>query len=210
MRAKPGDEVILFDGCGAEFSARIEVIGRATVELAVLERYEIDRELPNGLTIGVALPKGDRQRWLVEKLVELGVSELVPLVTARSVAQPNGKALDRLRRAVVEASKQCGRNRLMFIAEATEFSAFVIRPDLANVRLIAHPTLGEADAYAWHEAVEDATIVIGPEGGFTDQEIDQAIEASWRTVALGSRILRTETAAMAIAAALTLRNNASG
>ncbi|MEO8496758.1 MAG: RsmE family RNA methyltransferase, partial [Planctomycetota bacterium] len=106
MRAKVGDELILFDGSGAEFTARVAKIGRSEVDLSIIERCEVDRELPFRLVIGVALPKGDRQRWLVEKLVELGVAELVPLVTIRSVAQPSGNALERLQRAVVEASKQ--------------------------------------------------------------------------------------------------------
>ncbi len=202
MRAKPGDEVTLFDGCGAEFSARIDAVSRSEVELAVIERHDVDRESPRRITIGVALPKGDRQRWLVEKLVELGVNELVPLVTARSVAQPNGKALDRLRRAVVEASKQCGRNRLMVIGEATDFATFVATHDQASVRIIAHPSIDQSSEFDWSEAITDAAIAIGPEGGFADDEVAQAVQCEWRTVDLGARILRTETAAVAIACKL--------
>ena len=96
LRAKPGLEVILFDGSGLEFLARVERIERATVRLAVLERRAVDRESPLRLTLGVALPKGDRQRRLIEKATELGVARLVPLVTARSVAQPTAESLRRL------------------------------------------------------------------------------------------------------------------
>jgi 16S rRNA (uracil1498-N3)-methyltransferase len=138
MRSGPGDEVVLFDGSGAEFSARIERVGRAEVELAVLARREIDRELPWELTLGVALPKGDRQRWLAEKAVELGVRRLVPLAASRSVARPSESALARLRRTVVEASKQCGRNRLMEIAEPEGWSEFVAGAGTGR-RLLAHP-----------------------------------------------------------------------
>src|SRR4051794_31403592 len=116
MRATPGERVILFDGTGAEFIAIVEQLRRSEVELRIAERCTVDRELPFPLTVGVALPKGDRQKWLVEKLTELGVTTLVPLITERSVAQPSSGALDRLRRAVIEAAKQCGRNRLMALS----------------------------------------------------------------------------------------------
>ena len=100
-------------------------LGRTEVELGILSRDEVDRELPILLVLGVALPKGDRQKWLVEKAVELGVGRLVPLETARSVAQPTEQALERLRRTVIEASKQCGRNRLMEIASPQSWTEFV-------------------------------------------------------------------------------------
>ena len=115
MRATPGTQVTLFDGSGDEFAAAVDRVGRSEVELAILSRESINRELPFALTLGVALPKGDRQKWLVEKAVELGVARIVPLRTQRSVAQPVEQALVRLRRAVIEASKQCGRNRLLQI-----------------------------------------------------------------------------------------------
>src|SRR5579871_5731423 len=112
MRAKAGDAVMLFDGMGCEFTAEIKSISKSRVELIVLERCEVNRESASALTLAVALPKGDRQRWLIEKVVELGTTTLVPLETERGVAQPTSSALERLRRQVIEASKQCGRNRL--------------------------------------------------------------------------------------------------
>ena len=139
MRARQGAKVILFDGSGLEFLARVEQLGRSDVELTVLGREEVDRELPFVLTLGVALPKGDRQKWLVEKAVELGVGRVIPLKTQRAVAQPVQQALDRLRRSVIEASKQCGRNRLMEIAEPLEFSDYVDATRHQPCRLLAHP-----------------------------------------------------------------------
>ena len=88
MRAKAGTRVTLFDGSGWEFEAVVERAGRSEVELAIAGRQEIDREAQIAVTLGVALPKGERQKWLVEKVVELGVARLVPLETARGVAQP--------------------------------------------------------------------------------------------------------------------------
>ena len=124
MRAQVGEIVTLFDDSGQEFSARVRTIGKRDIELEVVERRDVNRESPVRLTLAVALPKGDRQRWLVEKAVELGVAELVPLETQRGVAQPSDAALERLRRSVIEASKQCGRNRLMEIGSAQSWRAF--------------------------------------------------------------------------------------
>ena len=127
LRAKVGDEVTLFDGSGAEFAARLERSACSSVELAVLSRSVVERELAVTITMGVALPKGDRQKWLVEKLTELGVERLIPLETRRGVAQPIESTLERLRRSVVEASKQCGRNRLMKIDAPQPVELFLAR-----------------------------------------------------------------------------------
>jgi 16S rRNA (uracil1498-N3)-methyltransferase len=244
MRLSAGAEVTLFDGSGSEFSARVEQIRHAQVELAVLSRAQIDRELPAALTLGVALPKGDRQRWLVEKAVELGVASLVPLETARSVARPTEQALARLRRTVIEASKQCGRNRLMEIAPPQTWAEFLAAPSGDSFRLFAHPcaglpsTFGRGVGGEGGPAVEEAGcaslpspdqpsvgarrgaggeglsggargdhrvfLAIGPEGGFTDEEVSAALSAAWRQVDLGPRILRIETAALALVAQIAV------
>lgn len=205
-RAEVGQGVTLFDGSGAEFAAVIEKLGRSSVGLRIVERIEADRELPCELNVGVALPKGDRQRWLVEKLTELGVSVLVPLVTERGVAQPSAGALDRLRRSVIEASKQCGRNRLMQIAEPQACDQWVSQSQTVagERRFIAHPSgLPLSDLELSPQ--RPTRIAIGPEGGFTEAEVAAATGAGWQAVALGPRILRVETAAVALAAAVTLR-----
>lgn len=199
MRAKPGGRVIVFDGSGREFDALVKKVARASIELEVVESRQIDRELPGELTLGVALPKGDRQRWLVEKAVELGVSRLTPLVVARGVAQPAERSLDRLRRAVIEASKQCGRNRLMAIEEPRRWEAYLTEVPPTAHRLVAHPSgtpftppPPDQPAAAWY-------VAIGPEGGFTDDEVALATLHGWQSVSLGPRILRIETAALYLA-----------
>lgn len=204
MRAKVGERVMLFDGSGAEFAAEIVKCGRAGVELRVLERREVDREVPFELVVGVSLPKGDRQKWLVEKLTELGVTEMMPLETERGVAQPTDSALERLQRSVVEAAKQCGRNRLMRIAKPQaigEWMALTMASDCR--RWIAHPQ-GEALAAVDVARPVATRIAVGPEGGFTDAEVAAAMAAGWQRVALGPRILRVETAAVALAAVVAL------
>jgi 16S rRNA (uracil1498-N3)-methyltransferase len=163
----------------------------------------VDRELPFQLTVGVALPKGDRQKWLVEKLTELGVLTLVPLVTERGVAQPVDTALQRLQRVVVEASKQCGRNRLMQVAQPQSWSEWITRESRNVRRFLAHPGGRPVREIDWDQSVP-TQFTIGPEGGFTDVEVGQAIDAGWQSVDIGPRILRVETAAVALAAVIAL------
>ena len=200
MRLKAGDCVTLFDGSGAEFVAEVTRCGRSDVELAVLSREPIDRELPAPLVVVSPLPKGDRQRWMIEKLTELGVSRLLLVDTERSVAKVWG-GMPKLERAVIEASKQCRRNRLMTIESPGPWRSVLADPELSAARYIAHPNESAEPRAPQMAASIDAGVVfaIGPEGGFTDEEIQAAIAASWTPLDFGSRILRTETAAIAAA-----------
>ena len=198
MRARPGDEVIVFDGHGGEFAAEISNCGRSEVELTVGPRLDVERELPYRVTLAVALPKGDRQRWLVEKAVELGVSTLIPLQcdhSQRNQSEPTAKLL----RYVIEASKQCGRNRLMDVAAPSVFSELL--KTHADVRLLAHP---DGDPLGDTQLNDQCSllIAIGPEGGFSAEEVSNATDAAWQIVGLGKRILRVETAALALLARL--------
>ncbi|MGW8258269.1 MAG: RsmE family RNA methyltransferase, partial [Thermoguttaceae bacterium] len=173
LRVKRGAKVTLFDGSGAEFSARVETIMRKHVVLEVLGRDEVSRELPFVLTLGVSLPKGERQKWLVEKAVELGVSEIVPLKTKWAVAQPVEQALARLRRTVIEASKQCGRNRLMKISEPFAWDVFVETGRDTPLRLIAHPGSKQTcmDVLRVEETPGRVLFAVGPVGGFANDEV---------------------------------------
>lgn len=203
-RAKVGEEITLFDGSGAEYLARIVACARNSLELDLGAGQAVDRESHRSLTLGVALPKGERQRMLVEKCVELGVHALQPLTTERSVSLPADSALERLRRAVIEASKQCGRNRLMVIESACPMAAWLTKASPGGSRWIAHPggqpladVAGHGCSAAAHPPV---WALIGPEGGWTSGELERAGQAGWQCVDLGPRILRVETAALALAA----------
>lgn len=201
MRKKPGAMVTLFDGSGQEFDARIESVAGDVVELTIVERRSVAGRQVSPLVLAVALPKGDRQRWLVEKAVELGVESIVPLVVKRSVALPVDSALVRLRRTAIEASKQCGRNQILEIAEARKWHEFVAEVR-SSLRLLAHPG-GKPLASVWpagEPPQESIVAAIGPEGGFADDEAQAALDAGWTPVDLGPLILRVETAAVAIAA----------
>jgi len=204
MRLGEGDEVLLFDGSGAEFPARVEKTTRREVHLAVLARRAVDRELPLQVVLAVALPKGDRQKWLVEKAVELGVGRLIPLRCERSVAQPGKQTLRRLERTVIEASKQCGRNRLMQIADPVDWAALAAEPPDNCMRYLAHPGAPSGTELSLPAEKKSAQVAIGPEGGLSDEEIAIGIEHDWHLLSLGKRILRIETAAVAVAAHLSL------
>lgn len=197
MRAQPGDLVTAFDGTGWEYQIELTSVGKKKVEGAIRSQAEVSRESSCRLTLAVALPKGDRQRWLVEKAVELGVARLIPLISKRGVAQPVEKAIERLRRAVIEASKQCRRNHLMTV-EAGQTIKQVLdnRPACS---LLLHPT-GVSLAADTFQSADEIVALIGPEGGFSDEEVAQAVEFGCQVVSFGPRILRVETAALAIAA----------
>jgi 16S rRNA (uracil1498-N3)-methyltransferase len=205
MRACAGDEVILFDGTNTEFTARVLEIRRSETVLEVLQRRTVDREAANRVILGVALPKSDRQRWLVEKAVEMGVTQLVPLVTSRSIAQPGGLSRKRLQRTVIEACKQCQRNVLMPIAEPTPLADFLAADPRDALRWIAHPAgvagrTAATEARLLRDPPPEVYLAVGPEGGFTEAEIALAERFHWQVVDLGPRILRVETAALTLVA----------
>lgn len=200
LRAAVGDEVTLFDGRGRSWPARVAAIGRDAVEL---ETGEPRVEATGGtlLTLAVALPKGERQKWLVEKLTELGVARLVPLVTERGVAEATASAVARLERGVIEASKQCGRDTLMEIGEPASVAGIVAGRAAAAIGLVADPRGGPVDTAGWPPTSEVIALV-GPEGGFSPAELSLAEAAGWPRITLGPYVLRIETAAVALAARL--------
>jgi 16S rRNA (uracil1498-N3)-methyltransferase len=193
-RLRVGDAVCLFNGDGREYSARITSLTRRAVTLEVLGVESPERELGHHVEAAVPLPKGDRAQFLIEKLTELGVTRFVPLQTARSVVHPRDTKLEKLERYVIEASKQCGRNRLLQVGPLTAWTEYC-RSDLPALRLLGCPR-GEP----WSGTVsQDVVFAVGPEGGLTQEEVELASTAGWRLVGLGPRILRVETAALALA-----------
>lgn len=200
MRAGVGDRVELFDGIGHAVAAEIVSARKKSATLKIVERLDDDTTSDSRLTLACAVPKGDRFGWLVEKATELGVDRLIPLETERSVVHPGDGKLDKMRQTVIAACKQSGRNWLMAIDERMTWSEFVERELRDATALVAHPTgepLGRVLANLPHN--ERVVAAIGPEGGFTDVEIELATRAGARIFSLGTSILRTETAAIAIA-----------
>jgi 16S rRNA (uracil1498-N3)-methyltransferase len=197
MRCRVGDEVVAFDGRGTSWRARGASIGRdeAVLDLGAAVVEAATRDAP--LTLAVALPKGDRQKWLVEKLTELGVPRLVPLVTTRGVAEATPAAVERLGRSVIEACKQCGRDTLMAIAEPRTVAEVVAAHRATGGIVVADR--GGAPLAGFDRPV---VALVGPEGGFTAEELVAVEAAGGRRVSLGPHVLRIETAAIALAARL--------
>jgi 16S rRNA (uracil1498-N3)-methyltransferase len=195
-RLRPGDVVEVFDGRGFATRAEVVEVGRDRVELRTLGDPIPDRAAACRLTLATAVPKGERFDWLIEKATELGVERLVPLVTERSVVDPRDAKLDRLRHVIVEAAKQCGRNRLMELDRSTPWPAF-LATQVETERWMAHPSGRSPDAWPKPRRGGHATLAIGPEGGFTEAEVEAAGAAGWRAIRLGATLLRIETAGLA-------------
>ena len=207
-----GDSIVLFDGQGTEAACEIVAVSKKRVELTIVQSSSVDRSLSTELTMAVALPKNDRQKFLIEKLVELGVDRLIPVQAERSVAAANKKVIQRIEKQIVEACKQCERNRLMQVTEPMTFEQI---KDWSNQysqparRWIADPYNGVSIAAVIGNVDDDdggtsaskhELVAIGPEGGFSDNEIATAVAAGFQLLRIGPTILRVETAAIASAA----------
>jgi len=191
-RLETGDAVTLFNGDGHEYVGRVLEVAKKRVTVNVTSVATPSRELGFNLHIASALPKADRGDFLIEKLTELGVTDFTPLVTVRGVVKADAAKADKLRRAVIEASKQCGRNVLMRVHPPAKWLDWC--PRQTGPRLIADP-------HANRPAVGGGGVIVavGPEGGFSVQEMKVALAAGWETITLGPRTLRVETAALAAA-----------
>jgi 16S rRNA (uracil1498-N3)-methyltransferase len=200
MRIQPGDRITLFDGKGHESQAIVRTVSKRECECDAEAAEAVDRETSRSLHLGVALPKSDRARELIERLTELGVRKVTPLVAARSQRPPSAALLEKLSRAVVEASKQCGRNRLLEIADTRDANAFFEDHRLAGAaRWIAHPD-GQPLGPLAAEPQTSVVAAVGPEGGWIEGEVEVAQQCGFLRVGLGKRICRIETAAAMIAA----------
>ncbi|NOX54745.1 MAG: 16S rRNA (uracil(1498)-N(3))-methyltransferase [Planctomycetes bacterium] len=208
LRCRVGDQVELFDGRGTVALAEIETVGRHAVTLRLLHRHRFEQDETSSVILATAVPKGDRFRWLVEKATELGVRRLVPLRTQRSVVVPSAGKLQKMSQTVIEACKQSGRNWLMEITPLVSWDTVVAEATAAGRLIVAHPDGQPTDA-ALIDSLKRAGkapvwAAIGPEGGFTDEEIDQARQAGAVLIGLGKGTLRVETAAIALCAWLRL------
>jgi 16S rRNA (uracil1498-N3)-methyltransferase len=216
LRARGGDELILFNGDGREFSGAIEAVRGSRVSASVGDGRPVDRESPLAITLVQCVPRGDRMDFIVQKATELGVARIVPVLSQRSVvrldkAQAESKALH-WRAVAVNACEQCGRNRLPVVGAAQPLLGYLGESAAsAGRRLVfepkpapnAHSTAPNADSTVRRGgdgpdiAIGDVEIAIGPEGGFAPDELEAFRVAGFSQVGLGPRILRTETAAIA-------------
>jgi len=207
-RLKVGETLWLFDGRGGlARTTLVHITARGrSLDLRIEERRAEPPPKP-AIHLACALPKGDRQGTLLDMATQLGITEFTPLVCERSVVKPGANSAERWRRICLEACKQSRRPYLPILhASATPQEMVAREMGRAKAVWIAHPS---AAAVAVSCAVEqnasaDVTILVGPEGGFTEQEVEWTTGAGAQPIALGSAILRIETAAVALVAAFSL------
>jgi 16S rRNA (uracil1498-N3)-methyltransferase len=207
VRMEPGDTLTLFNGDGGEYTAVLTEVQKkkAWAELKVFDPREA--ELPFAVTLAQALPEGSKMDWIIEKAVELGVAGIQPLAARRCVvrlsAERAEKKLEHWNGIVVSASEQCGRNRLASVAPPLEFRDWIAHQDL-HKRVILTPRATESLAdWARHQPAQALSIMVGPEGGFSDEEEAEALRHGALPLSIGPRVLRTETAALAAVSILS-------
>ena len=205
LRLKTGDEVSVFDGEGKEFRCSIEVIGKKSSELSVIEEIEpASPESPLEITVAATVLNGEKYDLIIQKTVELGVTRLVPMTTIRCDVKVKDamKRMDRWRRIAMEATKQTGRAKLMSIGEPSAFVDVLANAKGENVVLFS-----ERDGIDFSPVAVDKkiTALYGPKGGWDDSELELAAKRNVKIVTLGGRILRAETASIAITAILQHR-----
>jgi 16S rRNA (uracil1498-N3)-methyltransferase len=220
LRLQPGDEIFIFDGAGREFHCEIQTINRDSTELSVIAEVEPARpESPLNLTLAIALLKGEKFDLVIQKATELGVKRIVPLDTERADVRlrdkdSTNKRVARWRRIALEAAKQTGRAYVPEIAAPLIFNLLLTSAD-DDQELSTNVTrlmFSERDGTSLAEATNNfagrpptIVAVVGPEGGWTDAELELAHDAGWQIVSLGGRTLRAETAGITVVALLQHR-----
>ncbi|MCP4590787.1 MAG: 16S rRNA (uracil(1498)-N(3))-methyltransferase [bacterium] len=210
-RARVGEVIELFDGCGVIADATVVQVGRGglTVEVQA-PKPGVPRVGPL-LKLCCAVPKGPRQRILVEKCTELGVSVLQPIIAEHSVVRPDASVVSRWHRYAVEAGKQSGQAWITEMSPPVTFKASLAHNSAGVLRLLASTepnasSLEDALRAAAVGTVSHIAVWIGPEGGFSEAEVAEGRAAGLIPITLGDSILRVETAAIAVAAAVRLRS----
>ncbi len=202
LRLAVGDDLDLFDAAGGTAIARIVAVTPGVVAVEVSAVTAAVRPAV-ALTVAAAVPKGDRADWMVEKLSELGVARLVPLAAARSVVLPAGRnKADRWDRIAVESAKQSRRPGVMAVDAVTPLAAVL---GAGPPGWVLSTEGGDARPVGSVPVPETLTVLVGPEGGWTPDELAACAAAGWSAVRLTPTVLRVETAAVAVAAVVACR-----
>ncbi len=208
-RLQIGDDIIVFNGMGDEYDAEIEDIKDNRVKVKINQQKTTSKENSVGIDIAFAVPKGKRSHLLVQKCTELGVRKLIPTNYDRSVVKLKDDCsakIEKWQKIAIEASKQCGRNTITEIGKVVNFNNVLKTVDSYDLPLFA---CNQSDSnnlkisLQEHSKANSIICFIGPEGGFTSNEIEMAKKVDCRFASLGRRILRVETAAIAVSAILS-------
>jgi 16S rRNA (uracil1498-N3)-methyltransferase len=206
LRLHAGDALVVFDGRGGEYDAVIQRIDKGRVDVKVGAFRDARRESALELGLVQGLPEADKMDWIIQKATELGVGWVQPVICERSVVRLSGERAERRaahwRRVAIAASEQCGRTRVPDVRPAIPFLAWVAAPATCERWLLSPGGVPLASRAAPAAALE---LVVGPEGGLTERELELALSRGGEPVSLGPRVLRTETAPLAALAAIHAR-----
>jgi 16S rRNA (uracil1498-N3)-methyltransferase len=203
LRLEPGDRFIVFDDTGWEHEAVVRSFSAHRGDIEILRSYQPERESALQITLAVGLTKGEKMDFVVEKATELGVLNIVPFISTYTVPRLDDRKAqartERWKKIAISAAKQCGRTRLPTVCTLCEFQEFVGQPRDDMLKLFFWEREGQQTLKQVHDSQPDARavlLIIGPEGGFSVEEADVAQRHGFRSVRLGPRILRAETAAV--------------
>lgn len=213
LRMRPGEEVMVSDGNNRQYRCRVEDYPDGEAVLAILEAGLVDTELPSRIYLFQGLPKQEKMELIVQKAVELGVCQVIPVQTRRCVvkldAKKAAKKVQRWQQIAESAAKQAGRGYIPAVSEVMTFQGALAFSEALDIRLIPYEL---ADGMEGTRKILDGIrpgqsvgIFIGPEGGFEKEEVSRAVEAGAMPITLGKRILRTETAGIAVLSILMYR-----
>lgn len=201
LRMQAGRELVLFNGEGGEYRATIAEVGKKRVTVNLGEHSTVERESPLQIDLAIGISRGERFDWVLQKATELGVTRILPLLTERTEVKLNGdrlqKKLHHWRQIAVSACEQCQRNRLPQIAEPLRLTGWLAAQEEGDgranpLKLVLHHRSNQGlNEYQPPQAV---TLLIGPEGGLSDEEIQLALNSGFQALTLGPRVFRTETA----------------
>ncbi|MFL6469138.1 MAG: 16S rRNA (uracil(1498)-N(3))-methyltransferase [Pyrinomonadaceae bacterium] len=208
LRLRSGETVYIFDGEGNEYECRIDQIGKRDTRLSVVQTVQPPAaESTLDLAICSSILKGDKTDFAIPKLVELGVNRFVPMLSARCDVKPKdaGKRVERWRKLAFEASKQCGRARLMTIEAVTDFTSCLSREAQNKDRDLILFSERDGKPFSISKSPVSIAAFLGPEGGWDDDEIEAAAKLGADVITLHGRIMKADTAAIAISAILQHR-----
>lgn len=208
LRLQPGAPLLLFDGTGNEFEARLDAVDHQAARVTTGNARANRSESPLRITLAQGLARGARMDYTLQKAVELGVAEIIPVVTARSVvrldAQQAARKHEHWQQLVISACEQSGRVRIPAVQAPTLLKTLLVDARQAALRLLLDPD-AESALGTRQAPTAGITLLIGPEGGLSTTEIAAAVQAGFQRVRLGPRILRTETAALVALSVLQAR-----
>jgi len=205
LRLERGHPLILINGDGCEYDAELASLAKRAVTAIIKQVRAVDREAALSITLAQSIARGEKMDWILQKATELGVSQIVPLVTERTEVKLDEERAERRMahwNSVIEsACEQCGRTTLPALAPPQRIDRWLTGLDFTGLRLAMIPD-GETGVRELTETKSGVIVVVGPEGGLSEQDVVMLRQADFSGLRLGPRILRTETAGIAAIAAL--------